>query len=60
VLRSGKQIFALGPRTNPVDTSGRPNIVFVPDGQGEVSLTTTRSLLSWPTPFEINFMTRTP
>lgn len=60
VLSSGGHGFILGPRTNPVDPSGRPDIAFIPDAHDEASLTTTRSLLSWPTPFDINFMMRTP
>lgn len=60
VLSTGGHGFILGPRTNPVDPSGRPDIAFIPDAHDEASLTTTRSLLSWPTPFDINFMMRTP
>jgi hypothetical protein len=60
VLTSNGQSFALGPRTNPVDASGRPDIDFIPEHGDEVSLLTTRSLFGWPTPFEINFMSRSP
>ena len=60
VLKSGGRSFTLGPRTNPVDPSGRPEIYLIPEPGDEVSFTVTRSILSWPTPFEINFLSRTP
>jgi hypothetical protein len=60
VLRSEGRSFTLGPRTNPVDPSGRPEIYLVPESGDKVSFTVTRSVLSWPTPFEIDFMIRTP
>ncbi|HEX3653547.1 MAG TPA: hypothetical protein VHU18_12065 [Rhizomicrobium sp.] len=60
VLTSGGQSFVLGPRTNAVDPSGRPDIALIPDRGDEVSLTATRSFLGWPTPFEFNFLIRTP
>jgi len=60
VLASGDASFILGPRTNPVDPSGRPEIDFVPETGDEVSFTAERSVIGWPTPFEFNFMMRTP
>jgi hypothetical protein len=60
VLKSGGRSFVLGPRTNPADTSGRPDLDWIPEPGDEVSLTAARSLIGWPTPFEINWMTRTP
>jgi hypothetical protein len=60
VLTSGGRSFTLGPRSNPVDASGRPEIYFVPDHGDEVSLSVTRSFLPWPTPFEIYLMIKTP
>jgi hypothetical protein len=60
VLTSGGRSFILGPRTNPVDPSGRPEIYFIPEPGDELSFTTTRSILSWPTPFEFNIMMRSP
>ncbi|HEX3942559.1 MAG TPA: hypothetical protein VHW69_00585 [Rhizomicrobium sp.] len=60
VLASNGRSFTLGPRTNPVDASGRPDIDFIPEHGDKVVLTTSHSLLGWPTPFEIDFMTRTP
>jgi hypothetical protein len=60
VLKTGGQSFVLGPRTNPVDPSGRPEIDFVPEDGDEVMLSGARSLIGWPTPFEIYIMIRTP
>lgn len=60
VLKSSERSFVLGPRTNPVDPRGRPDIDFVPERGDQVSLTASRSLLGWPTPFEFNFMAPTP
>jgi hypothetical protein len=56
VLSSGGHSFILGPRTNPVDPSGRPEIDFVPEPGDELSFTATGSVLAWPTPFEFNIM----
>ena len=60
VLSSGGRSFVLGPRTNPIDPSGRPEIDLVPDAGDEASFTGDRSLVGWPTPFEFNFMIRSP
>jgi hypothetical protein len=60
VLASGGRRFVLGPRTNPIDASGRPDLDFVPDRGDTLSLTATRSLVGWPTPFEVDFMTSPP
>ena len=60
VLKSGGHAFLLGPQTSPVDTSGRPDFDFLPDHGDEVILTAKRSLVGWPTPFDVNFMIRTP
>jgi hypothetical protein len=56
VLSFGGQSFTLGPRTNPVDPSGRPEIDFVPEPGDELTFTAARSALAWPTPFEFNIM----
>ena len=56
ILSAGGRSFTLGPRTNPVDTSGRVDIDFIPDPSDNLSLTVGRSPLSWPTPFEYHFM----
>jgi hypothetical protein len=60
VLISGGHSFTFGPRTNPVHSSGRPDITFIPNAHDAATLITTRSLLSWPTPLPVNFMVRTP
>lgn len=60
VLTSGGRFFILGPRTNSVDPSGRPDIHFIPERGDDLSLAATRSVLSWPTPFDFNIMIRTP
>jgi hypothetical protein len=59
-LKSGGRTFILGPRTNPIDPSGRPEIAFVPEHGDSVTLTARRSFVGWPTPFEFNWMVRTP
>jgi hypothetical protein len=56
VLSSGGQSFVLGPRTNPVDPSGRPEIDFTPEAGDELIFIRARSPLPWPTPFEFNIM----
>lgn len=52
--------FPMGTRTNPVDPSGRPEITFAADAGDAVTLTSSQSMLAWPTPFEISFLTSTP
>lgn len=56
VFGDGTQFFTLGPRTNPLDPAGRPDIEFVPDAGDQVTFTTHTSLVSWPTPFEFHMM----
>ena len=56
VLSSGGQSFILGPRTNPVDLSGRPELEFVAERGDRLSFTATRSVVGWPTPFAFNLM----
>ena len=60
VLKTGKESFTLGPRINPVDPKGRPEIDFAAEPGDILSFTTYRSLVGWPTPFEFNFMSRSP
>jgi hypothetical protein len=60
VLSVRGQSFSLGPRTNPVDPSGRPELDFVPEPGDKVTFTRSRSAVPWPTPFEYNFMSRSP
>jgi hypothetical protein len=43
-----------------VDPSGRPDIYFVPERGDELSFAVSRSVLSWPTPFDYYIMVRTP
>ena len=56
-LRAGGKAFPLGTRIGPPDVSGRPDIPVAPEPGDEVHFTVARSLLSWPTPFAVNFMT---
>jgi hypothetical protein len=56
VLSSGGRSFTLGPRSNPIDPSGRPEIYFTPEAGDELSLVSERGLIGWPTPFEFNFI----
>ena len=44
--------FTLGPRTNPVDPSGRPDLTFVPDPADELSFAIMESLVIWRAPLE--------
>ena len=60
VLKSGGRSFILGPRTNPVDKSGRPDIDLLPEQGDEISLTARRSLVGWPTPFDYTIMVSSP
>lgn len=55
-LSAGNRDFILGPRTNPSDGSGRPELDFIPEPGDQLSFVTNTSLLAWPTPFEIRFM----
>ena len=52
VLCARQSRFILGPRTNPVDSSGRPEISFVPERGDELSFVSRASLLPWRAPFE--------
>ena len=56
VLSAGERSFTLGPRTNPVGPSGRPEIDFAPEPGDEVAFTSRRSALGWPTPFEFHIL----
>jgi hypothetical protein len=60
VLKSGGRSFILGPRTNPIDPHGRPDIDFIPERGDQVTLSASRSILGWPTPLEFNFMAPSP
>lgn len=56
ILSSGGRLFVLGQCTRrmPARTG---EFQFVPASGDDVSLVVSRSMISWPTPFEINFMT---
>jgi hypothetical protein len=56
LLSNAYHDFTLGPRTNPVDSSGRPEIDIVAEAGDEVSLTVSRSALPWPTPLEFSIL----
>jgi hypothetical protein len=60
LLRTSGQFFTLGPRTNPVDPAGRPEIYFVAEPGDELSFSSSRSLIGWPTPFEFYIMIHSP
>lgn len=60
VLENDGQAFTLGPLTLPPDPAGRPNLEFTPEPGDDLSLRMDRSVMSWPTFFQINFMTGGP
>jgi hypothetical protein len=51
-LANGGKVFAFGPTR-----SGEENLATMPPAGDDASIQVRRSILSWPTPFEINFMT---
>jgi hypothetical protein len=55
VLSYGRDAFVLGPRTNPVDASGRPEIDFVAGRGDQLRFAVHESLIGWPTPFDFRF-----
>src|SRR6266436_1431716 len=55
-LASGGKVFALGPLTHTGENGG-DYLAVVPQAADEAFLVTRRSALSWPTPFDFNFMT---
>src|SRR5260370_43040 len=57
VLTSGGRSFTLGPRTSLPDPRGRPDMKFTSEPVDETSFVIDRSCMSWPNPFETNFMT---
>jgi hypothetical protein len=56
-LRALGKAFPLGTRIGPLPTHGRPDIPFAADDGDEVVFSRDRSLIAWPTPFEMNWMT---
>jgi len=60
-LVTGGKSFTFGPLLATThDDVGRVVFAFAPEAEDKVSFTLERSLLSWPTPFEVNFMTGAP
>jgi hypothetical protein len=55
-VASGGKVFALGPLSSSAENGG-DYLAVVPQPGDEASLVTRRSALSWPTPFDFNFMT---
>src|SRR4029453_13924226 len=51
-LANGGKVFAFGPVR-----SGAENLAVVPPAGDDTSIEIRRSILSWPTPFDLNFMT---
>ncbi len=49
--------FSAGPAQPVLNPYGLPEFEFIPDPGDTVTYTTAQSHLSWPTPFEMNFMT---
>ena len=56
VLLANGQQFTLGPCTAGPDPSGRPELAFVADSDDQISILSSRSLLSWPTWFEFQIL----
>lgn len=55
-LASGGKVFAFGPLISTPENAGDHLATVPPAGDG-ASLAIRRSVLSWPTPFDFNFMT---
>src|SRR5438876_7300893 len=55
-LASGGKVFALGPLSSTAENGG-DYLAVVPQPGDEALLVTRRGALSWPTPFDFNFMT---
>ncbi len=55
-VASGGKVFALGPLKSTTENGG-DYLAVVPRPGDEAFLVTRHSTLSWPTPFEFNFMT---
>jgi hypothetical protein len=51
-LAAGGKVFAFGPPRSEAE-----NLVASPPAGDDASITIQRSILSWPTPFDFNFMT---
>ena len=55
-LHTQGKAFPLGTRIGPPRADGLPAIPFTSDEGDVVTFTRDRSLLAWPTPFEMNWM----
>ncbi len=55
-VASGGKVFALGALSSTAENGGE-HLAVVPQAGDEAFLVTRRSALSWPTPFDFNFMT---
>lgn len=55
ILTSGGQVFPMGVCTRSPQYAFE--FGFIPDRGDKVTLEVSRALISWPTPFEMNFMT---
>ena len=55
-LASGGKVFAFGPMASTTDGAA-DHLAAAPPSGDDVSLVTRRSILTWPTPFDFNFMT---
>jgi hypothetical protein len=55
-VASGGKVFAFGPSLSAVENGG-DHLAAAPQTGDEAFLVTRRSALSWPTPFDFNFMT---
>jgi hypothetical protein len=55
-LSTAGDVFTLGPRANPVDASGRPDIDFIAEPGDELSFSARQSVAGWPTPFEFRII----
>jgi len=55
-LATGGKVFAFGPIVSTAENGGE-HLAVVPQPQDQALLVTRRSILSWPTPFDFNFMT---
>jgi len=54
-LASGGKVFAFGPLSSTGENGGE-HLSAVPQAGDETFVTTRRSVLSWPTPFDFNFI----
>jgi hypothetical protein len=58
-LATGGRVFAFGPLTSGKE-SGDDRLTAVPPNDDNTSFITRHSVISWPTPFDFNFVTNGP